>query len=264
MPLGLGRLVGTVVSSAGFDADPARCARAAWERAGRRPAPNGSLMRTHPVGMICLWRAEGEAFALAAALSRVTHADPSGEGEVDALVERAVEWCRGEDAEGMAMVNVEELWRHVKPDGGLEALQLDERAAIGYVYKTLGSGVVLLRMAMRRMAASQGGLLDRTRLFEELITDLHGLKHEAWLLGKAEALCQVLGLKDGEYNGKDDKDTEVHGGKPELSKEEMEVRWMLLQQAMVKKMEDAAKAAASSAKDTSSRWPFAWLSNGPK
>ncbi|AEO67622.1 uncharacterized protein THITE_2116497, partial [Thermothielavioides terrestris NRRL 8126] len=267
--------------------------------------------------MICLWRAEGEAFALAAALSRVTHADPrcvlacvigtglvralvrgavSGEGEVDALVERAVEWCRGEDAEGMAMVNVEELWRHVKPDGGLEALQLDERAAIGYVYKTLGSGVVLLRMAMRRMAASQGGLLDRTRLFEELITDLvmrggdadtnacfagallggylgycalpdhwkHGLKHEAWLLGKAEALCQVLGLKDGEYNGKDDKDTEVHGGKPELSKEEMEVRWMLLQQAMVKKMEDAAKAAASSAKDTSSRWPFAWLSNGPK
>jgi hypothetical protein len=191
-------------------------------------------------------------------------------------------------------LDVEELWRHVKPEGGLEDLKLDDQAAIGYVYKALGSGVVLLRMAIRRMTATGGGLLDRSRLFEDLITDLimrggdadtnacfagallggflgysvlpahwkHGLKHEEWLLGKAEALCQVLGLKDGEYNGKDDKDTEAQAGKPAISQDEMEGRWMVLQQTTFKKMEDASKAATSKASGSS--WSLPWQSKDKK
>ncbi|KAG7284282.1 hypothetical protein NEMBOFW57_010649 [Staphylotrichum longicolle] len=260
MPLGLGRLVGTVVASAGFEADPEPVARGYWERTGKRVAPNGSLMRTHPLGVACLWRRVEEAFEVAARISRVTHVDP----------------------------------RHVKPEGGLDALKLDDQAAIGYVYKTLGSGVVLLRMAIKRMAASQGGLLERSRIFEDLTTDLimrggdadtnacfagallggylgysvlpdhwkHGLKYEEWLLSKAEALCQVLGLKDGEYNGKDDKDTDIQAGKPAISQDEMEGRWMVLQQAAFKKMEDASKAAAS--KVSGSGWSLPWQSKDKK
>jgi hypothetical protein len=202
-------------------------------------------MRTHPLGVMCLFREE---------------------------------------------VDLEELWRHVRPDGGLEALKLDNQAAMGYVYKTLGSGVVLLRMAIRRTVASQGGLLDRTRMFEDFITDLtmrggdadtnacfagallggylgysflpdhwkHGMKYGEWLLSKTDALCQVLGLKDGEYDGKEDKDTELHGGQPVLSQDEMEGRWMVLQQTAIKKMEEAAKASSSRA--SGSGWSLPWQS----
>ncbi|KAL2115135.1 hypothetical protein VTJ04DRAFT_10798 [Mycothermus thermophilus] len=91
MPLGLGRLVGSVLSSSNFISDPEGRAREAWERTGRHAAPNGSLMRTHVLGLICafggdgpedggegdgLSKAEREMFSAAASLSRVTHVDP--------------------------------------------------------------------------------------------------------------------------------------------------------------------------------------------
>ncbi|KAK4234346.1 ADP-ribosyl glycohydrolase [Achaetomium macrosporum] len=313
MPLGLGRLVASVVATQGFESEPERVAREYWERTGRRVAPNGSLMRTHPLGLMCLWREESEAFAVAAAISRVTHVDPrcvlacvigtgmvravvrgelQSEGDVDGLIERAVEWYFSEGVLEGQELDLKELWRHVKPDGGLEDLRLDEHAAIGYVYKTLGSGVVLLRMAIRETTMNQGDLFHRAGLFEELIMDLvmrggdadtnacfagavlggylgysilpdhwkKGLRDEKWLLGKVDALGEILGLKDGSYDGKEDKDTELHGGKPALSQEEMEVRWMLLQQATSKKMEDAAKPVSSKGPGWS--WSLPWQPRG--
>jgi ADP-ribosylglycohydrolase len=298
MPLGLGRLVSSVVSTQGFESEPERVAREYWERTGRRVAPNGSLMRTHPLGVMCLWREEAEAFKVAAEISRVTHVDPrcvlacvigtglvravvrgevQSERDVDGLIERAVEWYRAEGVLEGQDLDMEVLWRHVKPDRGLEDLKLDEQGAIGYVYKTLGSGVVLLRTAIRETAENHDGLLHRAGLFEELITDLvmrggdadtnacfagavlggylgysalpdhwtNGLTHGKWLLSKADALCQILGLRDGGYDGKEDEDTEPHGGKPVLSQQDMEVRWMLFQQATAKKMTDAAKPPSS-------------------
>jgi hypothetical protein len=210
-----------------------------------------------------------------------------GEGDVDALMDRAVEWFRGNTNTGEELEE-EELWRHVRCEGGLDELKLDDQAAMGYVYKTLGSGVMLLRMAIRRTAENRGGLLDRTRLFEDLITDLimrggdadtnacfagallggylgysalpdhwkRGLKHQEWLLGKSDALCRVLGVMDGEYNGKEDKDTELQGGRPPVSQDEMEGRWMVLQQDTFKKMEDAAKETSSKA--SGSGWSLPW------
>ncbi|KAL2255962.1 hypothetical protein VTK26DRAFT_2420 [Humicola hyalothermophila] len=273
-------------------------------------------MRTHVLGLMCLWREERAAFEAAASISRATHVDPrcvvacavgtalvravvrgevEAEAELDALVERAVRWYKEEGeregADGQEVeLDVGELRKHVDPEGGLDALNLDDPPAVGYVYKTLGSGVVLLRMAIRRRAGSNGGMLDRSRMFEELITDLvmrggdadtnacfagallggylgysalpdhwkHGLKHEEWLLGKADALCQVLGLKAGTYNGLEDGDTELYGGRPVVSQQEMEARWMALQQATFKKMEDKAKASAS--KVAGSGWSFPWQS----
>jgi ADP-ribosylglycohydrolase len=316
MPLGLGRLVSSVVASEGFVEEPERVACETWKRTGKRVAPNGSLMRTHPLGVVCLFREEEEAFRLAADISRVTHFDPRcvvacviGTGlvrgvvrgevvveeDVDVLINRAVQWFRDSD-EGMQGVelDLEELKRHVRPDGGLDALNLDEQAAIGYAYKTLGSGVVLLRMGMRRLAASNKGLLERSGLFEDLITDLvmrggdadtnacfagallgallgysalpdHwklGLKHGEWLGGKSDALSQVLGLKNGSYNGREDSDTEIYGGRPMLSQEEMEARWMVLQAETAKKMKEAAPANMNASKPSKSRWSLPWQSKG--
>jgi ADP-ribosylglycohydrolase len=310
LPFGLGRLVGGVVASEGFASEPEKVARGYWERTGRRVAPNGSLMRTHSLGVICLFKGGEEAFEVAARVSRVTHVDPrcvlacvigtglvrgvvrgevQTEGDVDALVERAVDWYQAEEKEEAKELDLDELWRHVKPGGGLDDLKLDDRMEIGYVYKTLGSGVVLLRMAFRRAAASGAGLLDRTRMFEDLITDLimrggdadtnacfagallggylgygllpdhwkHGLKYEEWLLGKADALCVVLGVKDGEYSGREDKDTEVQGGRPVVKQDEMEGRFMVLQQDAFRRME-AARMEAS--KPSRSGWSLPWQS----
>ena len=276
LPLGLGNLVGRVVRSKGYVDAPDAAARKVWEDRGRGLAPNGSIMRTHPLGLICLRETESTAFETAARFSRTTHADPrcvlscviatglvrglvrgevTAEADVDALVRRAVDWFLLEKEEDDEL-DLAELDRHTRA-GMLEELKLDHAEAIGYVYKALGSGIVLLRMAMRREQDSGGALLAREAVFEELITDLvmrggdadtnacvagaflgaylgygplpghwkHGLGNEEWLMNKAEALCRVLHVVDGEYDGKEDKDTHPDGGRGFLSMEEMEERF---------------------------------------
>ncbi|KAK1752842.1 ADP-ribosylglycohydrolase [Echria macrotheca] len=294
MPLGLGRLVGTVVASKDFETEPARVARECWEKTGKTVAPNGSLMRTHPLGLMCMFRDEEEAFTLAADMSIVTHADPRcvlacvvgtalvravargevrEEKDVDRVVERARTWFAGYSSD---RIDADELLQHINP-ASFEALKLDDPPSIGYVYKTLGSGLLLLRLAMRRLAEAKRSLLTKSKLFEELITELvmcggdadtnacfagalvggylgygylpdhwkHGLTHGEWLMSKSDALCLVLGLKDGHYHGQQDKDTHLDGGKGHISQDEMEGRWMVLQSGVAKKMEDHAKANAT-------------------
>ncbi|KAK3690393.1 ADP-ribosylglycohydrolase-domain-containing protein [Podospora appendiculata] len=308
MPLGLGRLVGTVVASQGFATDPARVAREYWDKTGRRMAPNGSLMRTHPLGLMCLWRSEAETFEVAAAMSRVTHADPRcvlacvlgsalvravvrgevvTEGDLDGVVARAVAWFGTEGGEEGEELDMAELERHVGSEVGLGGLELDDPPKIGYVYKTLGAGVVLLRMAIRRVEESGGGVVVRGRMFEELVTELimcggdadtnacfagallgaylgyaalpghwkYGMTHGEWFAGKAEALCRVLGLADGTYVGEEDADTRVDGGREPVSQNEMEGRWMVLQQEAFKKVSDVAKASAGAAEKRGSHGP---------
>ncbi|EGS19472.1 uncharacterized protein CTHT_0049360 [Thermochaetoides thermophila DSM 1495] len=317
LPLGLGRTVGSIVASAGFDTSPEAVAREYWERTGRVVAPNGSLMRTHPLGVICLFREEREAFALAAEISRVTHVDPrcvvacvigtglvrglvNGEVRdwhgVEGVVERGVEWYVKEGKQGGDQDWKEDDWEHLQSyvgrKVGLDELKLDEHGAIGYVYKTLGSGVVLLRMAMERLGNGNEGFPQKGKVFEELITDLvmhggdadtnacfagallgaylgysalpghwkHGLKHGDWLSGKVEALCRALGLLDGSYAGVHDPDTEIYGGKYPISDDEMEQRWMLLQADVAAKMDKSAKAEALKAPTSNPwlRWPLPW------
>ncbi|EAA29267.1 ADP-ribosylglycohydrolase [Neurospora crassa] len=273
-PLGLGSLVGAVVKSPDFLRDPVRVAREYWERKtapnGDKLAPNGSLMRTAPVGLMCVWRSEEETFTLAAELGRVTHADPrcvlacvvgsalvrrlvrgevESEGDITHLIQRGQQWYR---SRGVNMVGAvkevelgeRELWGHVGPEVTLKDLKLDEESKIGYVYKTLGAGVVLLRKAMRERMKADGPQTTQER-FERLITQLvmeggdadtnacfagallgallgrtalpdhwkNGLNHGNWLNGKARALCRVLGLEYGSYNGMEDLDTYPDGGK---------------------------------------------------
>ncbi|KAK4139112.1 ADP-ribosyl glycohydrolase [Dichotomopilus funicola] len=289
MPLGLGRLVGSVVSSAGFDSDPESVARGYWERTGKRVAPNGSLMRTWPVGVFS-----------AATLSRVTHVDPrcvlacvigtglvrgllrgeiAVESDIDALIKRALNWYSRQHDENDQKIDEPELWKHISSSTTLSQLHLDDQPTIGYVYKTLGAGVTMLRLAMRTVNDTKAAKLTRTKLFEEFITDLtfhggdadtnacfagallgsylgygalpdhwkHGLLHEEWLLQKSDALCRVLGVQKGEYDGSKDADAEPEGGKPVISQQEMEGRWMVLQQEAFRKMEETAKRGVTKA-----------------
>ncbi|KAK4179586.1 ADP-ribosylglycohydrolase-domain-containing protein [Triangularia setosa] len=310
MPLGLGRLMGTALTSKGFDIDPEKVARECWEGTGRKAAPNGSLMRTHPLGLMTLWEEEAKCFEIAADISRVTHVDPrcviacvvgSGlvravvrgevntEQDVEGVIERAKKWYEdvGKQA-GDPEVDWKEFESHVSGEGGLEGLKLDDGHAIGYVYKTLGAGVVLLRMAVQR----NHGVLDRVRVFEELITELvmhggdadtnacfsgallggylgfsalpdhwkNGMVHGKWLVGKAESLCQVLNVKKGEYNGQEDADTAPLGGKAVVSQQEMEGKWMVFQQETMKKMDEAKKAEEAKNAESNSKpsWSAPW------
>ncbi len=127
-------------------------------------------------------------------------------------------------------LDVAELHRHTKASD-LAELKLDEPGKIGYVYKTFGSGILLLRLALRNDKQSGGTLLGQAPVFEKLVTELimcggdadtnacfagallgahlgyralpghwkHGLRHELWLMGKSEALCQILGVTEGSY-----------------------------------------------------------------
>ncbi|KAK4199495.1 ADP-ribosylglycohydrolase-domain-containing protein [Triangularia verruculosa] len=311
MPLGLGKLMGTVLMSKGFDAEPEKIAREHWEVGTKKmAAPNGSLMRTHPVGLMTVWEGEGRCFELAAEISRATHVDPRcvvacvvgsglvravvrGEvrsgGDVDGVIGRGRAWyCEsmGDDSEGG--FDWDEFDRYCGGKEGLAGLRLDQEPGIGYVYKTLGAGVVLLRMAVGKSR----GVMDRVGLFEELITELvmqggdadtnacfagallggylgfaslpdHwklGMVHGKWLVGKAESLCQILHVKEGEYNGENDVDTAPLGGRPAVSQQEMEARWMVFQQGVMRKMEEAKKVeeAKTGASNSKSGWSVPW------
>lgn len=76
VPLGLGRTTGNIVHSPNFLDDPVGTAHEAWKKSNFEIAPNGSLMRTHPLGVTNVWKTEEEAMDTAALIGAVTHADP--------------------------------------------------------------------------------------------------------------------------------------------------------------------------------------------
>jgi ADP-ribosylglycohydrolase len=310
LPLGLGRTVGNVVRSPDFLEKPEAIARAQWIKGKRNIAPNGSLMRTHPLGLMCLSKTLEETFHVATSYSLITHADARcvvaccigtalvrglvlgevyEENDIDEIVQAAVNWhkewnagyntgdeTRKEDPE----FDMDELSRHVKAENWSE-LDLDNRSTMGYVYKSLGSSVLVLRRAMREKAQNKFALNTQVAVFEKLITDLimqagdadtnacvagaflgaylgfkalpthwrDGLRHRDWLLSKSEGLCQVLEVSEGSYKyvGSEDPDTRIDGGRGLLTHDQIERRWMELQAWMAsedtkwKRMEEAKK-----------------------
>lgn len=71
--LGLGGTTNMVIIHPEFLSDPKAAATDVWIKAGKRIAPNGSLMRT---SIIDTFPKLGDVIDLAADLSRATHADP--------------------------------------------------------------------------------------------------------------------------------------------------------------------------------------------
>lgn len=309
LPLGLGRTVGTIVRKKEYLDDPERIAREVWVKGGRDVAPNGSLMRTHPLGLMSLSMGLEETFNLAASYSVVTHVDPrcvlacavgtalvrglvrsevTEEHHVDDMVENAVQWYQGWHEAGVEKddsrkhdppLNLDELASHARAKT-LADLHLDEGGKIGYVYKTFGSGILLLRLAMRRTGKCDSRIAERLATFEDLITELimqggdadtnacfagallgaylgynalpvnwrEGLRHGDWLVGKADSLCKVLGVRKGLYKGTDDRDTFPDGGRGFLTPNQMEERFMLLQARMASNQQELSQNGQSAAK----------------
>ncbi|KOS22338.1 Uncharacterized protein ESCO_002022 [Escovopsis weberi] len=292
LPLGLGHTVGSIVRSKDYLEDPQGAARRFWVKGGHKAAPNGSLMRTHPVGLFCVGKTLDETFQMALDFSVVTHADPRcviscvigsalirglvrrevrTEADVDALISKALEWYEPVGIEEPEL-DMGELRRHANP-GGLAELELDDSLKMGYVFKTFGAGMHLLRRAMRELAGKSDALPARMALFETLMVDLvmqggdadtnacfagallgaylgwralpphwrDGLRHGSWLMGKAEGLSSLLGVGERQYSGSQDADTAPDGGRGYLTQKEVEKKFMLLQAEMASRNHERAK-----------------------
>ena len=198
LPLGLGRTVGAIVGNKAYLDDPEGTARNHWTTCGYNIAPNGSLMRTHPLGLMCLDKSFEETFEVAASYSVMTHVDPrciiscaigtalvrglvlgdvTDEADIDATIARGLAWWKQYRQRQMEDnprrkdepdLDMDEFARHAKVND-LDDLELwGEGRKIGYVYKCFGAGVHLLRLAMR----SGRAMRDQLSTFETLITDL--------------------------------------------------------------------------------------------
>ncbi|KAH6629385.1 ADP-ribosylation/Crystallin J1 [Boeremia exigua] len=260
----VGILVGRVANSHRFLNDPFKCAVDCWTDSSRKSAPNGSLMRTHPIGVIGVNLTEEQTWRLSVQVGRTTHVDPrcvvsccisvgvirqllrgqiQTEKDMNAAIERAYDWVRQQpdlmnpgQSTGLTEAQIrqhlgrQEFEKHVYAET-LKELQLDDQFKIGYVYKCLGSAILLLRLAIRRTSGASVAvcMMERAQLFEKLMVELimeggdadtngaaagallgahlgyanlpaHwklGLAHNEWLMAKTERLAIAAGAIDG-------------------------------------------------------------------
>ena len=191
-----------VTKDPAFLESPEDVARKRWIKSGRYVAPNGSLMRTHPLGIICVGLNLERTFQTAANMSVVTHADPRCvvaccistalirgilrgevliEADVDTILQQAYDWVKaqpellnpGQDEElappeAASLLDPKEFERYVYTQTW-DDLKLDAAQQIGYVYKCLGSAILALRLGMRQTASQFPISPD---IFENIITDL--------------------------------------------------------------------------------------------
>ncbi|KAI3571607.1 ADP-ribosylglycohydrolase-domain-containing protein [Fusarium oxysporum f. sp. albedinis] len=187
LPLGLGRTVGCIVRSKSYLDDPKGTARKFWATGKYNAAPNGSLMRTYALGIMCLSKSVEETFQIAADFSVATHVGPRcvvfcaigttlvrglvlddvyQERRVDELIETGLTWynerrekeLQHAEREDEPCLDAAEFRQHATAQT-LADLKLDESYKIGYVYNTFGS-------------RSSGQLCSQLTIFEKLITDL--------------------------------------------------------------------------------------------
>ncbi|OJD13224.1 hypothetical protein AJ78_06298 [Emergomyces pasteurianus Ep9510] len=179
-----------VVRSEGYLSNPTQVAYDCWVKSNRSIAPNGSLMRTHPLGVICLAATLPETFQIAANYSAITHPDPRcivacctvtglirgilrgevlHEGNIDEMIDEAFTWvgewvqrrARGGTSGSDCNPEENELQEH----GALlemeeysrhakatsfQELELDDSQKMGYVYKAFGAAIMALRLGMRQ------------------------------------------------------------------------------------------------------------------
>ncbi|PVH90968.1 ADP-ribosylglycohydrolase [Periconia macrospinosa] len=204
-PCGIGALVGSVVTNPDYLAAPFSTAVTRWVKTARHVAPNGSLMRTHPIGIIGVGMSEEACWRLTADVGRTTHADPrctvaccisvglirgllrgeiSREDDVNEAIERAYAWVftqpdlinPGLDTELTEFeikrhLERREFERHVYAKSYAE-LHLDNHKEMGYVYKCLGSAILALRLCIHGRSTPYTIAPPSKTVFEDVITEL--------------------------------------------------------------------------------------------
>jgi hypothetical protein len=284
--------VGRVVFDEDFLINPTATAFAYWDRMEREIAPNGSVMRTTPIGVICMEKSEVETFQAAIRMGAVTHADPrcalavaivsalvrgicrgeiKTEADVDAALERT--WTHVAQSIPAYPLEREEFQKHAYAES-LDALVLCDRT-MGYVYKCLGSALWCLRQVVRGQesfksamvklimyggdadtnGAVAGALMGAYCGYTELPAEWRdGLRHKEWYMEKILALCVVAGLKDGTYNAQMDRDTEFDGGRGFLTEDDIKKREMEVMAKIL--MADVRRREEAEAKQAEKRWKF--------
>ncbi|KAJ8119028.1 hypothetical protein OPT61_g86 [Boeremia exigua] len=203
----IGILVGAVAGNQRYLTDPFQCATDRWIKSSRNAAPNGSLMRTHPIGVIGVNMTEEQTWRLSVRVGTTTHVDPrcvvaccisvglvrqllrgqiQTEKDMDAAIERAYDWVRQQpdimNPSHSTDLTANQIRQHLERQEfekhlyaeTLNELHLDAQGKIGYVYKCLGAAVLLLRLAIRRTsrASIAVGVTGRAQLFEKLMVEL--------------------------------------------------------------------------------------------
>jgi hypothetical protein len=251
--------VGRVVFDEEFKSNPTGTAFNFWEKSGREIAPNGSLMRTAPVGVIFMNESEDDTFREAIRMGAVTHADPrcavsvsavsglvralareeiKSEADINSVLERAWKFVSQSNPE--LPLDREEFHKHAYAES-LEKLILCDHT-MGYVYKCLGSSLWCLRQVVTERETFKtamtklimfGGDADTNGAVAGALMGAYcgynllpyewkaGLRYEVWYKGKISALCVVAKLTEGTYDSSMDSDTEFDGGRGFLSQEEM-------------------------------------------
>ncbi|KAJ7701236.1 ADP-ribosylglycohydrolase-domain-containing protein [Mycena rosella] len=298
LPMGLGKTVGSVVFSPEYKSDPAGTALSHWEKNGRKVAPNGSLMRTTAIGVICIQKSEDETFEAAVRMGAVTHADPRcalsvaiasalvralclGEitdaEQVRDVIERAWAYIERTQPEHAALLDRAEFEQHAYAET-LDALVLCDRA-MGYVYKCLGAALWCLRQVLTRQetfrsamtalvmcggdadtnGAVAGALMGALYGYEYLPKEWRdGMRHAEWYRGKIRALCCVAGLSDGVYDSESDTDTQLDGGMDFITEAEMKKREIGIMEKML--LSEKARREAAEAKVKAQTKPSSWKS----
>jgi ADP-ribosylglycohydrolase len=157
-------------------------------------------MRTHPLDAMCLKKSVKETFEVASSYSVVTHVDPRctilcaigtalihgiilgevcQESHIDEMVDQAIAWwsryrerqMQDSSRADESILDLEELRRHTRVDD-MDDLKLGDTYKIGYIYKTFGSGIHTLWLALRKSSESRGSTRGQMAVFEELTTDL--------------------------------------------------------------------------------------------
>ncbi|KAJ6624155.1 ADP-ribosylglycohydrolase-domain-containing protein [Mycena sp. CBHHK59/15] len=298
LPMGLGKTVGSVVFSPEYKKDPTGTALRYWEKNRREIAPNGSLMRTTPVGVICISKTEEETFEAAIRMGAVTHADPRCAVSVAIVSALVRAMCRGEVQEAEQLHPVlDRAWAYVvrtQPDCSLDLAEFERHAyaetldelvlcdrTMGYVYKCLGSALWCLRQVLTRQETfrsamtalvMQGGDADTNgAVAGALMGALYGytllpkewrdgMRHEEWYHAKIVALCSVAGLRDTFYDSENDSDTKMDGGKGFLSEDEMKKREMQIMEKMLLSEKERREAAVVKVKNAQAKTSWrSWL-----
>lgn len=225
--LGLGGTTEMVIKHKKFLTEPMTAAEEIWINAGRRIAPNGSLMRTSIIGALSPHDVENTAVALC----KVTHPDPrciaacvfqslaiykllnGHAADIDTLITECAhesqKYVHGTDAKAPPEIerrirgvprqftdarfsdHEQEFLHYVDLaySSGLDALELDDSVRLGYVFKCLGCSIYALQMI--HLAKKY----NKTPSFKKFIAQL------ALEAGDADTNCAVAGATLGAYLG---------------------------------------------------------------
>jgi len=236
--MGLGALVASVLQEPGFLQNPVQSAEKVWAKNPQtsiqnRPAANGAIMRTAPIGLI-FYRHFDDLISLTIQACQVTHADPRCTASCVALTLAIALSLRGYDSEaifkgaeqgGLAVLrnelelaakkkllsnqeceHLDDLYETIAEEfkmhlhGSWETLDLDEgyndpkrMNKIGYTFKCMGAAFYALTLASEY---EKEGKVD---IFRLIIEEIAGEGGDADTNGAAAGalIGAYLGLKGG-------------------------------------------------------------------